>query len=870
MGIIQEWSDTQIIVMIPPFNWNEKKSASSGPLRICTNEPTYRGEAQHDFTVTFSYPGRNWSGIYPIIIDYKINLDGAPEGAVGAIDAAAATWNAASENKIYLKNDGTTNKKWNPDDNINAIYWGPLDLGWDARCYPYYTSNNENIIGCDQAFNDQYLWGIDGSPNVLDIQSVATHEFGHWLMLADLYGEADAEKVMYGGGQYSVPVKRSLAQDDIDGIRYIYRPHPVTTLWYISCWSSSATLYWISPGDEVSQYDVRYSEELITEENWDSAIQVTGEPDPLPAGSFQSMTVGGLDPNHYDYYFAIKTSDETSNLSEISNFWGDVNNNGSVDMGDVVLVARIIRGLSDWTIRGDVNLDGRVNAADITQIERIIMGLDWLGDLSISMEKSLSNPAAVSVEAPTLVNIGSDFTVNVNVDNVTILDAENFNVSFDPAVLRLDNVTHGLIGTTPIPVSGYSERSPGNFTIVQNLSGVSGVTGSGTLAVLHFHVLGTAGQTSDITLSSGCLSNGEAEEIIADWGSDTVTVAPIGSLDINNGDNITGSLFVTLNLSASDPVGITSYRIANGPDASGESTTSISSTTSFSDIVSWTLTPSEGEKTVAVQYRNADGNWSLNYTDNITFKLPTVVIYISNGGNGPDNTPPAAIPDLAISSSTSHSVTLSWTAQGDDGTIGTAAAYDIRYSTEAITAGNWDNATQVNGEPTPQAAGTGQNYEVSVLNSDTTYYFAIKTADEIPNLSDISNLPEGATSVDTTPPAAASNLAAGSAAYNSITLTWTAPGDDGAIGTAASYDIRYSTSAITEGNWDNATQVNGEPTPQASGTGQNCVVSDLDPNTTYYFALKTADEESNRSEISNIPTSTTLALPVVIIYIEPD
>ena len=38
---------------------------------------------------------------------------------------------------------------------------------------------------------------------------------------------------------------------------------------------------------------------------------------------------------------------------------------------------------------------------------------------------------------------------------------------------------------------------------------------------------------------------------------------------------------------------------------------------------------------------------------------------------------------------------------------------------------------------------------------------------------------------DTTAPAAVSNLAAGSPTTNSITLTWTAPGDDGSTGTAS-------------------------------------------------------------------------------------
>ncbi len=110
---------------------------------------------------------------------------------------------------------------------------------------------------------------------------------------------------------------------------------------------------------------------------------------------------------------------------------------------------------------------------------------------------------------------------------------------------------------------------------------------------------------------------------------------------------------------------------------------------------------------------------------------------------------------------------------------------------------------------------------------------------------------------DTIAPAAVSDLAAGDPAEDSLTLTWTAPGDDGSTGTASTYDIRYSTSSITESNWDAATQVTGEPAPAAAGTSQSMTVSGLSASTTYYFAIKTADEVPNLSAISNIADGTT-------------
>lgn len=91
----------------------------------------------------------------------------------------------------------------------------------------------------------------------------------------------------------------------------------------------------------------------------------------------------------------------------------------------------------------------------------------------------------------------------------------------------------------------------------------------------------------------------------------------------------------------------------------------------------------------------------------------------------------------------------------------------------------------------------------------------------------------------------------------SITLNWTAPGDDGSVGTASQYDIRYSTSTITDANWATATQVTGEPAPKAAGLGETFTVTGLASSTKYYFAIKTADEASNWSPISNIASATT-------------
>jgi hypothetical protein len=86
----------------------------------------------------------------------------------------------------------------------------------------------------------------------------------------------------------------------------------------------------------------------------------------------------------------------------------------------------------------------------------------------------------------------------------------------------------------------------------------------------------------------------------------------------------------------------------------------------------------------------------------------------------------------------------------------------------------------------------------------------------------------------------------------SLTLRWTAPGDDGRIGVASRYDLRFSLHPISESSFASATAVPGVPRPSRAGTKETVEVRDLVPETDYYFALKTVDNAGNWSRLSNV------------------
>ena len=120
---------------------------------------------------------------------------------------------------------------------------------------------------------------------------------------------------------------------------------------------------------------------------------------------------------------------------------------------------------------------------------------------------------------------------------------------------------------------------------------------------------------------------------------------------------------------------------------------------------------------------------------------------------------------------------------------------------------------------------------------------------------------------DTTPPADILDLAASNPTHNSVTLTWTAPGDDGTTGIASQYDIRFATSAITnDTEWNNATFIpNPLPPPSTAGSSENHTVIGLSDNTTFFFAIKTGDDGNQWSGLSNSPQATTIPEPSFVI-----
>lgn len=227
----------------------------------------------------------------------------------------------------------------------------------------------------------------------------------------------------------------------------------------------------------------------------------------------------------------------------------------------------------------------------------------------------------------------------------------------------------------------------------------------------------------------------------------------------------------------------------------------------------------------------------------------------------PDHSPPGEVTDLTAIAD-GYTVRLEWTAPGNDGHVGTAASYDIRYSDETITDENWDEATPLPDIPNPQEAGTAEQLLVHGLPEDTEFFFAMKVSDDwdIPNVSGLSNVARVVTNADTFAPTAITDLRFTVVGSRAVTLEWTATGDNDQIGTASVYELRYHTvsadvydaAAQLENWWNEAVPVHGLPIPQASGQTERFEVTGLDAETDYYFAIIARDKMNNASSFSNV------------------
>ncbi|MCW7479800.1 fibronectin type III domain-containing protein [Leptospira kanakyensis] len=113
---------------------------------------------------------------------------------------------------------------------------------------------------------------------------------------------------------------------------------------------------------------------------------------------------------------------------------------------------------------------------------------------------------------------------------------------------------------------------------------------------------------------------------------------------------------------------------------------------------------------------------------------------------------------------------------------------------------------------------------------------------------------------DTIAPSNITDLVASPMSSSRIQLRWTAPGSVGALGQASAYEIRRSTSPITNNlQCDAATGIAHTMIPKNAGLVETKEIDGHLPQSTYYFCVRAIDSAGNRNSWSGVVSATTYA-----------
>ena len=252
---------------------------------------------------------------------------------------------------------------------------------------------------------------------------------------------------------------------------------------------------------------------------------------------------------------------------------------------------------------------------------------------------------------------------------------------------------------------GFASLNP-SYTTTNTLTLTSSSGGSISGTVSYGNKVATFTPSSNLsyattytaTITTGVKDvSGNAMSSAYTWsfttGSAPDTTAPLGSVTINSGASYTNSTAVTLNLSATDSVGVVGYYASTSsstPTASASGWNSVTSKTSYSGSVSYTLASGDESKTVYMWYKDAAGNVSSSANDSITLDTTAPIVTITSPTSSDTYTATSSTvsPSGSASDTTSGVEEVTWSS--DKGSSGTASGTNY-WSISSVSLSTGDN-----------------------------------------------------------------------------------------------------------------------------------------------------------------------------------
>ncbi len=443
---------------------------------------------------------------------------------------------------------------------------------------------------------------------------------------------------------------------------------------------NSVTIHFDAPGDDgllggpVTSYDFRYS--TITPFVFSSATAVPTQPVPTAPGTPQSFAIPGL-VAETRYYVAGKAIDEVPNISSLSTIL-TVDTPGTPPAQVSPLAAVPLDGHKielQWTEVAD---DGAIgDPATKYRIWKATFPLDASNFTTATELNGLNPPLAPGqleqVQVSGLTNETTYYFAVVVLDELDNASAPAFASATTPddtppAPAQSFTAVAGGFALTPVAVTASSSSGDINASYGKNLA----VDGNFTTS------WSTPGRNTMV------------EEFLT---ADTGTPRTLGRVRLRSRD-LLGSLFPE------------DFVVELSSD--GASFTPVASRTGVSIAANTWLDPIDFTPFANARFVRIRITKTRKYSGNNQFYAQIAELEVSEAASLLDR------------------VTLSYQVSGDDGTSGTASLTDIRWSTGAISEGNFFSLASVAGVPAPAPSGTSQSVAASGLPLGTTVHFGIR------------------------------------------------------------------------------------------------------------------------------------------------
>ena len=562
---VTSWSDTSISCTVPVGVINGYSgSAGSGPVTVTTAGGTSGG---YTFIVPFGYGQRKWAGTSPVLT-YLINencTDCTGEGS--AFSAGGITWNSAGS-KFRFEYGGSHTATVSSGNSVNEVLWGsfPGEPTVVARATYWYSGST--IVECDIVFNDpDYAWDTSGTPSgsERDVQTIASHELGHWLSLRDLYGAIgdsvnDDGKVMYGFSS-AADVKRDLTTGDRDGIRWIYGLDTTApTFSSIAATPSLAKLgtavtitftasetLSANPAVTINSHAATYQSNSGNNYTYSYTIQSSD------SDGDATIAISGSDPAGNPGSASNTTTldvDKTAPTVTINQAGGQADPTGGSPINFTVVFSESVSGFAtgDVTITGTApgTKTGTVTGSGTTY-NVAVSGMTGSGTVIANIAADKAADAA-----------GNGNTASTSTDNTVTYDVTPPTVTINQAGGQADPTSGSPINFTVVFSESVSAFATGDVTITGTAPGtktgtvtgsgttynvaVSGMTGSGTV-VANIE----AGKATDAAGNGNTASTSTDNTVTYDVTDPTIT--SVTSTTANGTYGYSAAINVTLNFS---------------------------------------------------------------------------------------------------------------------------------------------------------------------------------------------------------------------------------------------------------------------------------------------------------------------------------